>query len=105
MVQQLRATVRSLNAGQRFRLHLPDGVRDFSTVEEAVAYARQVLPVQLETLARQAGDDQVEVHTIRVDRDAPVATGWGQRVYLETELTFTAVGQPSLTREPPMPLI
>jgi N-methylhydantoinase A/oxoprolinase/acetone carboxylase beta subunit len=105
VVQQLRATVRPLSAGQGFRLHLPDGVRDFSTVEEAVAHARQALPVQLKALARQAGADQVEVHTIRVDRDAPVATGWGQRVYLETELTFTAVGRPSLTREPPMPLI
>ena len=94
-----------MSAGQGFRLHLPDGVRDFSTVEEAVAHARQALPVQLKALARQAGADQVEVHTIRVDRDAPVATGWGQRVYLETELTFTAVGRPSLTREPPMPLI
>jgi len=102
VVQQLRATVRPLNAN-RLRLHLPDGVRDFSTVEEAVAYARQVLPVQLETLARQAGADQVEVQMVRVDRDALVAAGWGQRVYLGTELTFTAVGRPSLTREPPRP--
>jgi len=98
VVQQLRATIRPLNAN-RLRLHLPDGVRDFSTVEEAVAYARQVVPVQLKVLARQAGADQVEVQMVRLDRDAPVAAGWGQRVYLGTELTFTAVGRPSLARQ------
>ncbi|MDY6875293.1 MAG: hydantoinase/oxoprolinase family protein [Chloroflexota bacterium] len=96
VVQQLRATVRPLSAGQCFRLHLPDGVRDFSTVEEAVMHARQVLPVKLKALARQAGADHVEVQVVRVDKDAPVATGWGQQVYLGTELTFTAVGRPSL---------
>jgi len=98
VVQQLRATIRPLNAN-RLRLHLPNGVRDFSTVEEAVAYARQVVPVQLKVLAQQAGADQVEVQMARLDRDAPVAAGWGQRVYLGTELTFTAVGRPSLARQ------
>ncbi len=99
VVQQLRVIIRPLSAGQHFRLHLPDGVRDFSTTEEAVAYARQVVPVQLKALARQAGAEQVEVQMIRVDRVAPVAGGWGQEIYLSTELTFTAVGRPSLTRE------
>ncbi len=95
VVQQLRVMIRPLNADQRFRLHLPDGVRDFSTVEEGVAYAQKVVPVQLKALARQAGASQVEVQMIRVDRGAPVAVGWGQQVYLGTELTFTAVGRPS----------
>jgi N-methylhydantoinase A/oxoprolinase/acetone carboxylase beta subunit len=95
VVQQLRVMIRPLNADQHFRLHLPDGVRDFSTVEESVAYAQKVVPVQLKALARQAGASQVEVQMSRVDRDVPVAVGWGQRVYLGTELTFTAVGRPS----------
>jgi N-methylhydantoinase A/oxoprolinase/acetone carboxylase beta subunit len=95
VVQQLRVIIRPLNADQRFRLHLPDGVRDFSTVEEGVAYAQKVVPVQLKALARQAGAGQVEVQMSRVDRGAPVAVGWGQHVYLGTELTFTAVGRPS----------
>jgi len=95
VVQQLRVMIRPLDADQRFRLHLPDGVRDFSTVEEGVAYAQKVVPVQLKALARQAGASQVEVQMSRVDRGAPVAVGWGQHVYLGTELTFTAVGRPS----------
>jgi N-methylhydantoinase A/oxoprolinase/acetone carboxylase beta subunit len=95
VVQQLRVMIRPLDADQRFRLHLPDGVRDFSTVEEGVAYAQKVVPVQLKALAWQAGASQVEVQMSRVDRGAPVAVGWGQHVYLGTELTFTAVGRPS----------
>jgi N-methylhydantoinase A/oxoprolinase/acetone carboxylase beta subunit len=95
VVQQLRVMIRPLGADQRFRLHLPDGVRDFSTVEEGVACAQKVVPVQLKALARQAGASQVEVQMSRVDRGAPVAVGWGQHVYLGTELTFTAVGRPS----------
>jgi len=95
VVQQLRVMIRPLDAEQRFRLHLPDGVRDFSTVEEGVAYAQKVVPVQLKALARQAGASQVEVQMIRVDREASVVAGWEQQVYLGTELTFTAVGRPS----------
>jgi N-methylhydantoinase A/oxoprolinase/acetone carboxylase beta subunit len=95
VVQQLRVIIRPLNADQHFRLHLPDGVRDFSTVEEAVAYAQKVIPVQLKALARQAGAEQIEVQTTRVDQNVTVAAGWEQQVYLGTELTFTAVGRPS----------
>lgn len=99
VVQQLRVMIRPLDADQRFRLHLPDGVRDFSTVEEGVAYAQKAVPVQLRALAQQAGASQVEVRMIRVDRGASVAVGWEQQVYLGTELTFTAVGRPSPARE------
>ena len=98
VVQQLRVMIRPLNAEQHFRLHLPDGVRDFATVEESVAYAQQIVPTRLKALARQAGAEQIEVQTIRVDRNVPVTAGWGQHVYLGTELTFTAVGRPSPAR-------
>jgi N-methylhydantoinase A/oxoprolinase/acetone carboxylase beta subunit len=95
VVQELRVAIRPLNADQRFRLHLPDGVHDFATVEESVAYAYQVVPTRLKALARQAGAEQIEVQTTRVDHNVPVAAGWEQHVYLGTELTFTAVGRPS----------
>jgi len=95
VVQQLRVTVRPLDGDQHFRLHLPDRVCDFATLEESVAYAQQVIPTQLKALARQAGAEQIEVQTTRVDQNVPVAAGWGQYVYLGTELTFTAVGRPS----------
>jgi hypothetical protein len=96
VVQQLQVMIRPLDGEQRFRVHLPDKVLDFSTLEEGVAFARQAMPIQLEALAQQVGADRVQVHMTRVDHVAPVKAGWGQTVYLDTELTFTAVGRPGL---------
>ena len=87
-----------MDGGEQFRLHLPDGVFDFADLEEAVHYAQQVMFVHVEGLARQAGAGQVEVHMVRTDRQAKVAAGWGQEIYLGTELVFTAVGRPSPVR-------
>ncbi len=95
IVQRLRVLISSLDGGERFRLHLPDGVRDFADLEQAVRYARQAMFAHVEALARQVGAGQVEVQMARVDRQAKVAVGWGQEIYLGTELTFTAVGRPS----------
>ena len=94
VVQQMRVVIYALQADQLFRAHLPDGVRDFPNVAKAVAYAQEVVPVRLRERAREAGADQAEVRMIRVDREAPSAMG--EMVYLGTELTFTAVGRPSL---------
>ncbi|MCP4541759.1 MAG: hydantoinase/oxoprolinase family protein [Chloroflexi bacterium] len=95
VVQQLRATIRPFDGELGFRLLLPDGVCDFDTLEEAVAHAQQVVPEQLRALARQAGAGQVEAKVERVDRRASVKMGYGQDVYLGTDLIFTAVGRPS----------
>ena len=97
VVQQTRVLIQPLE-GERtyFRAHLPDGVYDFDTLPESVAYAQRVVPGQLEALTRRAGADQVEVQMVRKDHTAPVKGGWGQHIYLHTELTFTAAGRPSL---------
>jgi N-methylhydantoinase A/oxoprolinase/acetone carboxylase beta subunit len=96
VVQELRALIRPVEADEFYRLHLPDGVRDFATVEEAVAHAQSVMPAQVEELARKAGAEQVEIKMVRLDREVPVAEAWGQPIYLDTELVATAVGRPSL---------
>ncbi len=97
VVQQMRVLVQPLDGERRaFRVHLPDGVHDFASLSESVAYAQDVMPGLLERQARRAGAEQVEVHVIREDRTAPVRGGWGRHIYLETELTFTAVGRPGL---------
>lgn len=49
-------------------------------MEEGVAYAQQVMPVQLKALARQVGAEQVEVQTVRADRTAPVVGECKQRI-------------------------
>ncbi len=98
VVQRLQVAIRPLDGSQRFRLHLPDGVHDFGSLEESVAYAHQVVPDRLRTLAHQAGADHVEMRTNRVDHNAPVRAAWGQEIYLGTQLTFTAVGRPRPAR-------
>jgi len=98
VVQQVRVSLRPIDSSQRFRLYLPDGVRDFGSIEEGVAYAQQVVPDRLRMLAREAGADHVELRTNRVDERAPVRASWGQEIYLGTRLTFTAVGRPRSAR-------
>jgi N-methylhydantoinase A/oxoprolinase/acetone carboxylase beta subunit len=100
VVQQVRVIVHPLDSSKsRFRVHLPDGVHDFSDLEAGVAYAHSVVPAQIAELARQAGADQVEVKMVRKDNIATIKPEWGGELYLDTELTFTAVGRPSLARE------
>jgi N-methylhydantoinase A/oxoprolinase/acetone carboxylase beta subunit len=98
VVQRIRGLIRPIDAELFFRLYLPDGTHDFGTLEEAVGYAQKVVPERLETIARQAGADHVEVQSVRQDRVSPVDVEWGREIYLETELMFTAVGRPSLVR-------
>jgi N-methylhydantoinase A/oxoprolinase/acetone carboxylase beta subunit len=99
VVQQVRAIIHQLDDESGYRLHLPDGVHDFETLKESVAYAQERVPEQIKALAHQAGADQVEVKMVREDRTAPVKGGWGSEIYLSTELLFTAVGRPSIARD------
>jgi hypothetical protein len=57
-----------------------------------------------EALAQQAGAEQVEVRMARTDRRAEVGGGWGEEIYLGTELIFTAVGRPSPARRQSQPM-
>jgi N-methylhydantoinase A/oxoprolinase/acetone carboxylase beta subunit len=92
VVQQVRVTIQPLD-GNEFRLHLPDGVCDFSTLAESVRYAEERMTHRAEAMAREAGAHHIEVRVEREDRTAPVR---GDRLYLGTEMTFTAVGRPGL---------
>jgi N-methylhydantoinase A/oxoprolinase/acetone carboxylase beta subunit len=95
VVQRQRVLVMPIEDGDTLRLHLPQGLRDFRHLDEAVRYAEQQMIPWMEAQARQAGAAQVEVQMARHDREVVVKAGWGHRLYLGTELTFTAVGRPS----------
>jgi len=82
-----------------FRFYLPDGNCDFDDLEEGVAYAQKAISVQLEAMAHDAGADHVEVTMVREDKYVPFGEGTEDELYLSTELTFTAIGRPSLDRE------
>ncbi len=96
VVQRYRVLITPLEDGKTLRLHLPYGMRDFRGLEEAVAYARKQMVPWMEALARQAGAAQVEVQMDRHDTRAQHCRGYEDKVYLGTELTFTAMGRPSL---------
>jgi N-methylhydantoinase A/oxoprolinase/acetone carboxylase beta subunit len=99
VVQRLRALIRPVEGEAFFRLHLPDSVRDFDSLEQAVAHGRRVLPARVEEMAREAGAEHIEVREERIDHAVPLQEEWGQEVYLETDLTFTAVGRPAMTHD------
>jgi N-methylhydantoinase A/oxoprolinase/acetone carboxylase beta subunit len=95
VVQRQRVLITPLEGGDRLRLHLPEGLNDFHELEEAVAYAQEQMIPWIKARARRAGADQVEAQMTRQDRSVLVKAGWGDRLYLGTELVFTAVGRPS----------
>ncbi|HFD38903.1 MAG TPA: hydantoinase/oxoprolinase family protein [Anaerolineae bacterium] len=95
VVQRQRVLITPLEKEGWLRVHLPQGVRDFRDVEQAVAYAQAQMRPWMEAQARRAGADQVEVQMVREDQEVLVRAGWGDRLYLGSELTFTAVGRPS----------
>jgi N-methylhydantoinase A/oxoprolinase/acetone carboxylase beta subunit len=95
VVQRQRVLITPLEDGETLRLHLPQGLHDFRHLEEAVAYAQKEMVPWAKALARQAGAAQVEVQMDRQDREVVVRAGWGDRLYLGTELIFVAAGRPS----------
>ncbi len=99
VVQQMRVMIHPIDGDELFRVHLFDGVHDLSNLTAAIEHAQGSVPDHLRSLAQQAGAEQVEITMVRQDKRAPVRGGWGQDIFLETELTFTAVGRPSLARE------
>lgn len=98
VVQRVRALVLPMQGGQAYRLHLGDLCETFPNLEAAVERALAVGTDMARRLARQAGAREVEVRVERKDVRAPVASGWGEEVHLETELLFTAAGRPSAAR-------
>jgi N-methylhydantoinase A/oxoprolinase/acetone carboxylase beta subunit len=100
VIQRLRVLITPLTDGETVRLHLPEAVRDFDDVEGAVRYAQTQMTPWMQELARQAGASHIEVQMSRQDTNVQVKAGWGDEIYLGTELIFTAAGRPSpATRE------
>ncbi|HNS52232.1 MAG TPA: hydantoinase/oxoprolinase family protein [Anaerolineae bacterium] len=99
VIQRTQVLITLHESGGALRLHLPEGVHDFTLLEEAVACAQERMTPWMEERAREAGAGVVEVHMARRDNEAVVRVGWGDKIYLGTELTFTAAGRPSPARE------
>jgi len=79
-----------------FRVHLPDQVQHFEELDAALAYAEDYGRKLASEGARRAGAVDIRLQIERRDQTAPVATGWGEDIYLQTILEVTAVGRPRL---------
>lgn len=96
VVQSVRLQIRRMPDWQGFRLHLPDGVRDFEDVEAAAAFAEQEAARIVVEHARRAGAASPEVQVQRHDQIYHTDTGAWEDIYLGSEITATAVGRPVL---------
>jgi N-methylhydantoinase A/oxoprolinase/acetone carboxylase beta subunit len=101
VVQRATALIRPVNFGEKYRLHIsgnlavqPDQI-DFKDVDSCISQAQRLVPQYLEDLTRLAGADQVEIKMHRSDHIAEVQDEIGQDVFLETTLTYIAVGRPA----------
>jgi N-methylhydantoinase A/oxoprolinase/acetone carboxylase beta subunit len=95
VVQRVRVVISQQERVPPIRVHLPDCVRDFDDLEEAVRHAQAHVTPLVEAMARLAGADSTQIET-RMERcDHQSTTSRGQMVYLGTELVFTAAGRPS----------
>jgi len=87
VIRREKILIAPIDGARRFRLHGLEGVRDFSNLEEAVAYAQKNVSASLESFAQHCGAGQVTTEMTRIDRVV-------QEIFLETELLFTATGRP-----------
>lgn len=98
VVQTVRLNIQPVDAGEMVRLLGPTGFQEFVTLDEALEVAIPLGQSMVSERARLAGAGEFEVQTERHDQTAQVASGWGDEIYLGTELVFTAVGRPSLVK-------
>lgn len=77
-----------------FRTHLPDGLKDFTDLEAAAAFARELAEAEAGGLARRAGAADIEFNHERADKvfEQP----GGMRIFMESEVAVTAFGRPAL---------
>jgi len=94
VVQTISLLIRPMDGGNAYRVHLPFGVRDFQQLADAIAYAKAAACRLAHHRARQAGASVIQVRCEQHDRTAQV--GSGDVIYIETEVTATAVGRPRL---------
>jgi len=95
VVQTVRVLIRPLHGGNAYRAHLPFGVRDFQQLADAITYAKNVARRLAQDRAHRAGSSLVQVHIGHHDRTAQVGS---ERLYIETEVSATAVGHPQLKK-------
>ena len=97
IAQRSQAIIRMQEGGLLFRAHLPDGVADFESLDEAKAYAKEQLNFYVIQQARKAGAANIKVETVWNDHAGTLPAGPSQEIFLDTELFMTAYGDPKVS--------
>jgi N-methylhydantoinase A/oxoprolinase/acetone carboxylase beta subunit len=92
-VRIARSAAITCPAEGKFRAHLPEGVCDFPTLDEARAAAEAALAALARAAAAEAGAREVHLALATEVRDAEVE---GKRLLVEATVTATATGRPRL---------
>ncbi|MET1029186.1 MAG: hydantoinase/oxoprolinase family protein [Dongiaceae bacterium] len=80
-----------------FRVHLPDGYRDFLSLEEAAEHAIETATTTATSLAVRAGATDIQSRHDR--RDKIFEQPGGLRLFIESEITAAAFGRPALATD------
>ena len=81
----------------RFRAHMPDGISDWPSLQDAADHVERALGRLATAQADTAG--AAEVHVSFQRDDTVVEDGMGGSVFFESRLTATAVGRPRIAAD------
>ncbi|MHB9034458.1 MAG: hydantoinase/oxoprolinase family protein [Anaerolineae bacterium] len=79
-----------------YRVHTPTEMRHLENLTDALEFAEAQGRELAYALAQKAGAEDVRLQVQRKDHQAPVGDGWGDELYISTDLTITAIGRPRL---------
>ena len=78
----------------RYRLHISNGIQEFANLDVAAEAAEREVRAIAETMARDAGAEEVRVEAVRND---VIAQGKdGLKTFVECKIVATALGRPKL---------
>ncbi len=96
VIQRQRLLI-TQTADGRYRAHLPAGIRDYLTLDEAAEAAARAAEEKARGLADLAGAADCVVEVERNDTIVPDRSG--KPTFVESVITATAVGRPRLVRD------
>lgn len=96
VAQTARILIRPVDVDRAYQVHLPQGTRRFTELEEAVACAEEAAEESARDLALRAGALSPKVKVERRDKIVQGGGGGTESLYLETEVLATAAGRPRM---------
>ncbi len=95
-IQRSQAVIRMMEGGLLFRAHLPGGIKDFSSLEEAKKYTENYLKSHVTDLARKMGVSNIKADVSCNDHSGKLPAGSNQEIFLDIEFYATAYSEPEV---------